>query len=189
MQITFWDEAQSSDSWPRGKLTMKNMQKTKDWLEMALDDMQDAIADINDERFPSSVFHSQQCAEKLLKSVLYFFGVFHEKTHFPSDLLVEEVLNNPETTRDLTLSRDQIGFLLAMADNAASIEKQRSMPRYGWETRDRIIKPSEIYDEEKASEIMSRSKTILAAAHDFYSTLGAKDLESVLGMMDLCLKR
>jgi hypothetical protein len=63
---------------------------------------------------------------------------------------VGEVLKNPETTRDLTLSRDQIGFLLAMADNAASIEKQRSMPRYGWETRDRIIKPSEIYDEEKA---------------------------------------
>jgi HEPN domain-containing protein len=168
---------------------MKNMQKTKDWLEMALDDMQDAIADINEDRFPSSVFHSQQCAEKLLKSVLYFFGVFHEKTHFPSDLLVGEVLNNPETTRDLTLSRDQIGFLLAMADNAASIEKQRSMPRYGWETRDRIIKPSEIYDEEKASEIIGRSKTILAAAHGFYSTLGAGDLESVLGKMDLCLKR
>ena len=114
---------------------------------------------------------------------------FHGKTHFPSDLLVGEVLNNPETTRDLTLSRDQIGFLLAMADNAASIEKQRSMPRYGWETRDRIIKPSEIYDEEKASEIMSRSKTIQAAAHDFYSTLVAKELESVLGKVDLCLKR
>ena len=168
---------------------MKNMQKTKDWRDMALDDMQDAIADFDEDRYPSSVFHSQQCAEKLLKSVLYFFGVFHEKTHFPSDLLVGEVLNNPETTRDLTISRDQIGFLLAMSDNAASIEKQRSMPRYGWETRDRIIKPSEIYDEAKANEIMDRSKTVLAAAHGFYSTLGAKELESILGRMDLCLRR
>jgi hypothetical protein len=112
----------------------------------------------------------------------------HEE-HAKDERLVGEVSNNPETTRDLTLSRDQIGFLLAMADNAASIEKQRSMPRYGWETRDRIIKPSEIYDEEKASEIMGRSNMVLAAAYGFYSTLGAKELESVLGKMDLCLKR
>jgi len=126
---------------------------------------------------------------KLLKSVLYFFGIFHEKTHFPSDVLVGEILNSPETTRDLSLSRDQIGFLLAMADNAASIEKQRSMPRYGWETRDRIIKPSEIYDEEKAREIMGRSKTVLAAALGFFATLGAEELDGVLEGIERCLKR
>ena len=168
---------------------MKNIQKTKDWIEMAIDDMMDAIADYGDERYPSSVFHAQQCAEKLLKSVLYFFGIFHEKTHFPSDVLVGEILNNPETTRDLSLSRDQIGFLLAMADNAASIGKQRSMPRYGWETRDRIIKPSEIYDEEKAREIMGRSETVLAAALGFFATLGAEELDEVLERIKQCLKR
>ena len=168
---------------------MKNIQKTKDWIEMAIDDMMDAIADYGDERYPSSVFHAQQCAEKLLKSVLYFFGIFHEKTHFPSDVLVGEILNNPETTRDLSLSRDQIGFLLAMADNAASIGKQRSMPRYGWETRDRIIKPSEIYDEEKAREIMGRSETVLAAALGFFATLGAKELDEVQERIEQCLKR
>ena len=168
---------------------MKNIQKTKDWIEMAIDDMMDAIADYGDERYPSSVFHAQQCAEKLLKSVLYFFGIFHEKTHFPSDVLVGEILNNPETTRDLSLSRDQIGFLLAMADNAASLEKQRSMPRYGWETRDRIIKPSEIYDEEKAREIMGRSETVLAAALGFFATLGAKELDEVQERIEQCLKR
>ena len=124
-----------------------------------------------------------------MKSVLYFFGIFHEKTHFPSDVLVGEILNNPETTRDLSLSRDQIGFLLAMADNAASLEKQRSMPRYGWETRDRIIKPSEIYDEEKAREIMGRSETVLAAALGFFATLGAEELDEVLERIVQCLKR
>ena len=126
---------------------------------------------------------------KLLKSVLYFFGIFHEKTHFPSDVLVGEILNNPETTRDLSLSRDQIGFLLAMADNAASIGKQRSMPRFGWETSDRIIKPSEIYDEEKAREIMGRSETVLAAALGFFATLGAKELDEVQERIEQCLKR
>jgi HEPN domain-containing protein len=91
---------------------MKNIQKTVDWLEMALDDRADSISDLNEERYPSSVFHAQQCTEKILKSVLYFFGLVHGKTHFPSDILVGEVLNNPETTREMTLSKEQIGFLV-----------------------------------------------------------------------------
>jgi len=121
--------------------------------------------------------------------VLYFFGVVQGKTHFPSDILVGDVLNNPETLRELTLSKEAIGFLLSMADNAASIEKQRSMPRYGWETRDRIIKPSEIYDEEKAEEIIGRSRTVMSAAHDFFAAFGIVDLEAVLERMGRCLKR
>jgi HEPN domain-containing protein len=168
---------------------MKNIQKTVDWLEMALDDRADSISDLNEERYPSSVFHAQQCTEKILKSVLYFFGLVHGKTHFPSDILVGEVLNNPETTREMTLSKEQIGFLLSMADNAASIEKQRSMPRYGWETRDRIIKPSEIYDEEKAREIIGKSRTVLIAAYSFFATFAIDDLKDVLERIRLCLKR
>lgn len=168
---------------------MRNVQKTKDWLEMALDDMEGAILDFEEGRYPSSVFHAQQCVEKLLKSILYFFGVFHEKTHFPSDVLVGDLLDNPEITRDLNLSSDQVGFLLEMADNAASIEKQRSMPRYGWETKDRIIKPSEIYDEEKAREIIGRSKTVLVAVHSFFSTLGIEELKGVLKELERCSRR
>ena len=76
-----------------------------------------------------------------------------------------------------------------MADNATSIEKQRSMPRYGWETRDRIIKPSEIYNEDKAREIMERSKTVLAAARGFFSTISAGELDEVLKRIEQCLRR
>ncbi len=167
---------------------MKNIQKTKDWIEMALDDMENAVADLNAGRYPSCVFHAQQCTEKLLKSILYFFGIVHGKTHFPSDILAGEILSNPETTRDLSLSKEQIGFLLAMADNAASIEKQRSMPRYGWETKDRIIKPSEIYDEEKAREILGWSQTVMAAVQGFFSTLDKEELNDVLERIRRCLK-
>jgi len=76
-----------------------------------------------------------------------------------------------------------------MVDNAASIEKQRSMPRYGWETRDRIIKPSEIYDEEKAREIMGKSRTVLIAAYSFFATFAMDDLKDILERIRLCLKR
>ena len=126
---------------------------------------------------------------KAFKICSLFFGIFHEKTYFPSDVLIEDILNSPDTTRGLILTKDQIGFLLSMADNAASIERQRSMPRCGWVTRDRIIKPSEIYNENKAREIMERSKTVLAAASGFFLTIGAGELDEVLKRIEQCLKR
>ncbi|PXF60258.1 MAG: hypothetical protein C4B59_09895, partial [Candidatus Methanogaster sp.] len=61
-------------------MKMKNVRKTADWIEMALEDLDAAVADIADERYPASVFHAQQCTEKLMKAVLYFFGIIHEKT-------------------------------------------------------------------------------------------------------------
>jgi HEPN domain-containing protein len=80
---------------------MKSIQKTKDWLEMALDDMDDAVSDLGEGRYPSSVFHAQQCTEKILKSVLYFFGVVQGKTHFPSDILGYTCGRCPKQPRDL----------------------------------------------------------------------------------------
>ena len=156
---------------------------------MALEDVGDAIADFNEERYPSSVLHAQQCTEKLLKAVLYFFGIIHEKTHFPSDVLAEDILNNPEVTREMQLNKEQIELLLKMVDGASSIEKQRSMPRYGWETRDRIIKPSEIYDELKAKEIIDRSLEILNTIHTFFKSIDMVELKDVLEEMKGCLKR
>jgi len=110
----------------------------------------------------------------------------HGKTHFPSDILVEDVLSNPETTRELQLTKEQIGVLLKMVDHASSIEKQRSMPRYGWETRDKIIRPSEIYDEERAGEILGWSSEVLDATYAFFKSLGMKELKDVLESMERC---
>jgi HEPN domain-containing protein len=168
---------------------MKNIRKTTDWIEMALEDLDAAVADVTAERYPASVFHAQQCTEKLLKAVLYFFGIIHEKTHFPSDILSEDILNNPEMTLELQLDKEQIKLLLKMVDNASSLEEQRSMPRYGWETRDRIIKPSEIYDELKAKEIMDRALETLDAVYAFFKSLNMVELGDVLEEMERCLKR
>ena len=76
-----------------------------------------------------------------------------------------------------------------MVDNASSLEKQRSMPRYGWETRDRIIKPSEIYDELKAKEILNRSFETLDAVYTFFKSLNMDEMADVLEEMERCLKR
>ena len=129
---------------------MENRQKMKDWIGMGLEDIDDANADFDEGRYHSSVFHAQQC-------ILSFFGIIHEKTHFPSDVLGGDILDNPEVTSNFNLNVDHIKLLLNIVENTSCMEKQRSMPRYGWETKDRTIKPSEIYDKEKAKEQLIKS--------------------------------
>jgi len=83
-------------------------------------------------------------------------------------------------TLELQLDKEQIKLLLKMVDNASSLEEQRSMPRYGWETRDRIIKPSEIYDESKAKEIMDRALGTLDAVCSLFKSLNMGNYSGML---------
>jgi len=92
-------------------------------------------------------------------------------------------------TREFQLDKEKIELLLKMVDNASSLEKHRRMPRYGWETKDRIIKPSEIYDELKAKEIMDQALKTLDAVYAFFKSLNMVELEDVLVEMERCLKR
>ncbi|NJD78110.1 MAG: HEPN domain-containing protein [Candidatus Methanoperedens sp.] len=98
------------------------MAKSEYWLKMAEEDLKDASLDIENSRFPSSVFHSQQCAEKVCKAIVNF-----------SKLL----------------------------------ESQKESPRYGWETVDKIIMPSEIYDANKAGALFNNAKEVMELGRKF----------------------
>jgi hypothetical protein len=52
-----------------------------------------------------------------------------------------------------------------------------------------IIKPSEIYDELKAKEIMDRALETLDAVYAFFKSLNMVELEGVLEEIEKCLKR
>ncbi len=168
---------------------MNNIQKTEDWVMIALEDFSGALADFKEERYPSSVFHAQQCTEKALKALLAFFGIIHEKTHFPADILGENILNNPEVTSKFQLTKEHIQILLKMTEIASIIEGQRSMPRYGWETKDRIIKPSEIYNKEKADEIIRYTIEILNLLYQFFESSKIKELDKLIPEIRKCLNR
>ncbi|HEY6585790.1 MAG TPA: hypothetical protein VIY97_01350 [Candidatus Methanoperedens sp.] len=76
-----------------------------------------------------------------------------------------------------------------MTELASIIEGQRSMPRYGWETRDRIIKPSEIYNEEKADEIIRYTVEIMNLLCQFFETLQTKQMDKLAREIKKCLKK
>ncbi len=170
-------------------IVMNNIQKTEDWMMIAIEDYSDAIADFKEGRYPSSVFHAQQCTEKALKALLSFFGIAHEKTHFPSDILGENILTDPEISSKFQLEKEQIQWMLKMTELASIIEGQRTMPRYGWETRDRIIKPSEIYNKEKADEIIRYSIEILNLLSHFFSSIKTQEMVKLAGEIHKCLKK
>lgn len=99
------------------------MAKTEYWLKIAEEDLKDASLDIENTRFPGSVFHSQQCAEKICKAILSSLG--------------------------------------RIVNYSKLLESLKESPRYGWETVDKIIMPSEIYDEVKANALFLNAKEVM----------------------------
>lgn len=120
---------------------MKNIQKTRDWLHMALKEFDAAIADFKEDRNSEAIQHAQQCTERVGKSILSFLGFALEKTHHPSNYIVKEILQNPEVIKKLELTENEIKYLVDIVTFSSPLERQGTMPRYGWETKDRIITP------------------------------------------------
>ncbi|MCD6443466.1 hypothetical protein J7L70_00465, partial [Candidatus Bathyarchaeota archaeon] len=54
---------------------------------------------------------------------------------------------------------------------ATTLEDQGTMPRYGWETVDRIVKPSELYDQEKAALLIENAKAVLDGVRELMGEL------------------
>jgi HEPN domain-containing protein len=71
---------------------MNNKVKSEHWMRMAEEDLEDSSIDLGNNRFPSSVFHSQQCCEKVCKAILTFLGIDPGKTHFPSSAIEHMVI-------------------------------------------------------------------------------------------------
>ncbi len=147
---------------------MKNIQKTRDWLHMALKEFDAALADYKEKRNSESIQHAQQCAERVGKSILSFLGFAPEKTHHPSDYIVEEILQHPEVVKTLGLSKDEVKYLIDIVTFSSPLERQGTMPRYGWETKERIITPDEIYKKESADAMMKNAFQLLIKSCEFY---------------------
>ncbi len=139
------------------------MAKSEYWLKMAEEDLKDASLDIENSRFPSSVFHSQQCAEKVCKAILSSLGIESGKTHFPSSVLELMVMRGNK----FQLSRQDLETFDRIVNFSKLLESQKESPRYGWETVDKIIMPSEIYDANKAGALFNNAKEVMELGRKF----------------------
>jgi len=156
---------------------MNNIQKPRDWMHMALKEFDAARADFRDDRNSEAIQHAQQCAERVGKSILSFLGFALEKTHHPSDYIVEEILQHPELVKKLGLSEDEVKYLVDIVTFSSPLERQGTMPRYGWETKERIITPDEIYKKEISEVMMKNAFELLIKSCEFYRL---RDMDEIL---------
>ncbi len=143
---------------------MKNKTKSEYWMKMAEEDLKDASIDLENERFPSAVFHSQQCCEKVCKAILSFVGIEPGKTHFPSSVIELMVIRGNK----YHMQNKELGLLEKIVAFTRIMESQKEFPRYGWETVDRIIMPSEIYDADKASLLFKNTAEVIKLGRNFF---------------------
>ncbi|MBU4373997.1 MAG: HEPN domain-containing protein [Candidatus Methanoperedenaceae archaeon] len=144
---------------------------------MALNEFDAATGDFMAGRNSESIQHSQQCAERVCKSILSYLGFILKKTHHPSDYIVEEILERPDIIQSSGLSEDDVRILVEIATLSSPLEKQGTMPRYGWETRDRIITPDEIYKKEISGIMFENARQLLIKSCDFYRL---RELDGIL---------
>ena len=130
--------------------------KSLDWISMAEEDLNDAKADYSEGRYASSVFHAELCAQKSLKGLIVALGFEPGKTHRPS-LILKALI----TSGLVNLREELMRELNKLISLSLVLEDQGVTPRYGWETVERIIKPSEIYDETKARLLINNAIEVL----------------------------
>ncbi len=65
------------------------------------------------------------------------------------------------------LSTKEMETLNRIVNFSKLLESQKESPRYGWETVDKIIMPSEIYDANKASALFMNAKEVMELGRRF----------------------
>lgn len=161
---------------------MNNFLKTKSWLKLVLGDLNTALTARHNEDFDDAVYHLQQSVEKGCKAILHFLGVEPRKTHFPADQLIRaELLENSEEIKHLQLNSTHIQILREIVNETLPLEDQGTIPRYGQELEDRIILPSDIYDQEKTNELFQHGTKALKAICAFLEDFRCPELKEELG--------
>lgn len=140
--------------------------KALDWLEMAEEDLKDCRRDFIDGRYPSAVFHAEQSAQKAVKALIAALGFEPGKTHKPTAVLKALIAGGL-----VALEKPLMKLLDRAILYATTLEDQGTMPRYGWETVDRIVKPSELYNREKAALLIENAKAVLDATKQLMGEL------------------
>lgn len=146
---------------------MYNTFKARDRIKLAIDDLKRSISRYREGDYPDSIFRMQLSVEGACKAILSFLGVEYEKTHFPS-VVIGKILSRRRMIKQYSLNKGHIERLIHVAMHAAVLESHGSMPRYGWETEERLITPIEIYSGEVALHLLREGLEALNHVAGFF---------------------
>ena len=133
--------------------------KALDWLSMGEEDLGASESDLGEGRYGSSVLHAELPAQKCVKGVTVALGFEPGKTHRPSIVLRGLIIGGL-----VNLNEERMRLLDRLISLSLVLEDQGVAPRYGWETVERIIRPSEIYNEERARLLVANAREVFGLA-------------------------
>ena len=122
---------------------------------MAQEDLEEAFESLNNERYASTVFRAELSAQKAIKALIVALGFEPGKTHRPTLVLKGLIAGGLVDLREDLMRKVNEAITYAIV-----LEDQGTTPRYGWETVDRIIKPSEIYSEDIARALLKNAERV-----------------------------
>ncbi|RLE87839.1 MAG: hypothetical protein DRN04_17740 [Thermoprotei archaeon] len=140
--------------------------KALDWLSMAKEDLEEAFECFNNRRYASAVFKAELSAQKAIKALIVALGFEPGKTHRPT-LVLKGLISGGL----VSLKEDLMGKLNEAITYAMVLEDQGTTPRYGWETVDRIIKPSEIYSENIAKALLKNAEKVYQIVEEVFGEI------------------
>jgi len=159
---------------------MTNYQKARDWMHLALLELRTALGTFRLKDFNACIQHCQQSLERAIKSILTFLGKEVKFTHAPSLDIERSILEKPEELQRLRLDPNQIELLVRIVTWSSTLEGQGTMPRYGWETTERIIPPNEIYNEELAPFLVDHFLDAMSAVCQFHRSNNVREIIEVV---------
>jgi len=130
------------------------------WLADAERDLKAAESLFADCLYDRCVTHCQQVTEKSVKAVLACFGCL-ERSHYVAALLRQEVGGHSVPGWESRLAQ--------LADDAEQLEPAATWSRYPRMEGDRIVLPTDRYEEPEGAEALKLARRSLAMARDFVS--------------------
>lgn len=130
------------------------------WLADAERDLKAAGSLFADCLYDRCVTHCQQVTEKSVKAVLACFGRL-ERSHYVAALLRQEVGGHSVPGWESRLAQ--------LADDAEQLEPAATWSRYPRMEGDRIVLPTDRYEEPEGAEALKLARRSLVTARDFVS--------------------
>jgi HEPN domain-containing protein len=126
-----------------------NYHRTKEWFELALNNLNRVIRNFEFRDYADCVFRIQLTIEQLQKSLLFLLGLQFRKTHF-----VSKILENIDDYENLNLEEDVSKQIKEIAELSKILEEENTKTRYGIIEDNKLITPEETYNKDKTIEFL-----------------------------------
>ncbi|MGY0287219.1 MAG: HEPN domain-containing protein [Candidatus Methanodesulfokora washburnensis] len=131
---------------------MPDLEMAREFARRAKEDLRSSKVLLENGLYADSVYHAQQAAEKIVKSILLLNDIIVAEHLVASHFVSAIVSKSPDEWSEK---------LLDIAKDLIDLEKEWLRSRYPMRKFGKLVIPSSLYDLKKAEELYEKARTIL----------------------------